>query len=628
MRPRGLKVPLRDDLLNPIPGDNPSGASLRYERVYDQIKEARTEGEESVLGSLAAPKRADLPLVIKLAGESLATKSKDLQLAAWLAEALIKKEGIGAVQPCLRLFQDLQEQFWDTLYPEIDEGDAGMRAVPLEWAANRIADILRQAPITRDGLSYYQYRESRAVGYEADAEDNYAKAEARKLAIQDGKVTGEDFDKSFESTPKSLYVQMDASFHAAMETLEALQLYCEEKYGDDGPGFGKLHSALEEVGQVVGSLLREKRKVEPDAPVAVEEEPEPEPEPEPESEPEPAYQAEEEVEETVPAAPAAKAKKAGKSLSAEPTDKEDAMARVQACAKFLQKEDAASPVAYLLQTALRLGELREQGNSPAWDFLAPPVTESRQNLKRFSAEENWGELLSAAIASVGEPCGRAWLDVHRYVWRASTESGYDAIAASVIATLQALLKDIPSVPSWTFSDDTPTANAETQRWLEEVVIPKPPEPEVVEPEPEPEPEPVRYASASKAEPEPGEEAPPDAYDVARDLAARGKLGQAIQLLTRDAAQQPSGRARFQRRLQIAQMCVNAGQGKVAHPILHELVQEIDQRRLDEWEASDVIAPPYALLLRVLGGDGNGNAREELFAKLCRIDPTAAIEVSD
>jgi type VI secretion system protein ImpA len=620
MLPRGLKVPLRDDLLNPIPGDNPSGVSLRYDRIYDQIKEARSEGEESILGNLATPKRADLPLVIKVAGESLATKSKDLQLAAWLAESLIKKEGIGALQPCLKLFQDLQEQFWDTLHPEIEDGDAGMRAVPLEWAANRIADILRQAPITRDGLNFYQYRESRTVGYEADVEDNDAKAEARRLAIEDGKVTGEDFDNSLASTPKSWYVQMGACFQASMETLEALQLYCEEKYGDDGPGFGKLRSALEEVGQSVETLLREKRKVEPDEPVEEEEE---------EPEPEPADEAVEETEETAPAAEAIKTRKTAKSMSAEPADRDDAMARIQACAKFLQKDNAASPVAYLLQTALRLGEVREQGNSPAWDFLTPPVTESRQNLKRLSAEENWDDLLSEAIAAVGEPCGRAWLDVHRYIWRASTEAGYYAIAATVIATLQALLKDIPEIPAWTFSDDTPTANAETQRWLEEAVIPKPPEPEVVEiepePDPEPEPEPVHYASVSKPETEP--DAPADALDLARDLAKRGKLGQAIQLLARDAAQQPSGRARFQRRLQIAQMCVNAGQDRVAHPILHELVQEIDQRRLDEWESSEVIAPPYALLLRVLGSDGNGNTREELFARLCRIDPTAAIDVS-
>ena len=606
-------MPLRDDLLNPIPGDNPSGANLRYEKVYDQIKEARTEDDESIpSGAWAAKiKKADFNLVIKLAGEALANKSKDLQLAAWLTEAHVKKEGIGLIQPCLKLLQDLQEQFWDTLYPEIEDGDVGMRAVPIEWAANRIASILREAPITRDGLNYYQFKESRAIGYEADAEYNEAKTAQRQQAIADGKPTAEDFDKSFNSTPKSWYVQMDAAFQSSMETMEALQVYCEEKYRDEGPGFGKLRTSLEEVGQVVSGLLDEKRKTEPDAPPPEEVVEEPEPEPEVAAE----------ADAVAEAAPAAARPKAGKTQSLEPADREDAYTRVQACAKFLQQDNPASPVAYLLQAALRFGETREAGSYPAWDFLAPPPTEKRQNLKRLAAESNWSELLAEAIAAAGEPAGRGWLDVQRYIWRGSYESSYPAVSAAVIATLQALLKDVPEIPTWTLSDDTPTANPETQKWLEEMVIPKPPEPVVVEAQPEP--EPVYTPPPQQTQ----ENAPPDVLDTARELMARGHLPQAIQLLMRDAAQQPSGRARFQRRLQIAQLCVGAGQGKVAYPVLEELVKEIDQRQLEEWEATDMIAPPLALLLKCLDGAENDALRETVFNRLCRIDPLAAMDVA-
>jgi len=606
-------VPLRDDLLNPVPGENPSGVSLRYERIYDQIKEARIEEDESIPSGdwQRTVKRADYALVIKLAGEALATKSKDLQLAAWLTEAYVKREGIGLIAPCFKLMQDLQEQFWDTLYPEIEDGDAGMRAVPVEFAANRVAAILREAPVTRDGLNYYQYKDSRAVGYEADTEYNDAKREARERAIKDGKPTAEEFDKAFASTPKSFYVNLEEAIQSSTEMLETLQIFCEEKYGDDGPAFGKLRSSLEEVGQVIGSLLNEKRKLEPDAVVAVAEE-------EPESEPEVAA----EVESVAETVTAAKAKK-GKSVSAEPADWDDAISRVQACAQFLQKDRPASPVAYLLQASVRLGEMREQGNYASYDFLVSPPTETRQNLKKLASESSWEDLLNAAVAAVGERWGRAWLDVHRYIWKASYEAGYSAISASVIATVQSLLKDIPELSTWTLNDDTPTANPETQRWLEEIVIPKPPEPVVVQ-EAGPS-EPV-YAAVHESE-EAGEDAPPDILDIAKDMIRRGQLPQAIQLLVRDAAQQPSGRARFQRRLQVAQLCVSAGQNKVAHPVLEELVKEIDQRRLEEWEASEMIAPPMALLLKCLDPSSSNGVREALFAKLCRIDPTAAMDVS-
>jgi type VI secretion system protein ImpA len=294
----------------------------------------------------------------------------------------------------------------------------------------------------------------------------------------------------------------------------------------------------------------------------------------------------------------------------------------------MQKERPASPVPYLLQTAIRFGEMREQGSYASYDFLVSPATEIRQNLKRLSAEANWEELLRVALIAAGEPCGRAWLDVQRYLWKASNEAGYYPIAATVITTLQSLLKDIPELPTWTLDDDTPTANPETQRWLEEMVIPKPPEPPPQEEaQPEPEPEPV-YTSRQESSREDAEDAVPDAYDLARDLIRRGQLSQAIQLLVRDAAQQPSGRARFQRRLQVAQLCVGAGQSKVAHPVLEELVKEIEQRNLEEWEAGEMIAEPLALLLKCLdpSNDTNGQ-REALFSRLCRIDPIAAMDVS-
>lgn len=616
-------MPLRDDLLNPIPGENPSGVNLRYDRVSDQIKEARTEGEASILGDLASPKRADYKLVIKLAGEALAAQSKDLQMAAWLAEALVHREGVGMVQPCLQLMLDLQEQFWETLYPEIEDGDPGMRAVPIEWAANRIAEILHQVPISRDGLNFYEYQESRAVGYEADAESSDAKREARELAIADGKVTGEDFDSSFAATPKSFYATLEEQFQSSMQTMETLQIFCEEKYGVDGPGFGRLRNALEEVGQVVSSLLNEKRKLEPDESEPEDDEEEAEEQAEEEQEGELEGEADQEVD--AEAAPIARKKK-GKALSAEPVDRDDAMARVQACAKFLQNENPASPIAYLMQTALRFGEMREQGSYPTGDFLVPPATEQRQNLKRLADEENWAELLTMAIALAGEPCGRGWLDVHRYIWRASNPLGYEAVASSVIATVRALLADIPEVATWTMSDDTPTANPVTQRWLEEMVIPRLPEP-AEEEAPEPEPEPVYYAPPPPAEESGAAPAEPDVLQQARELMEQGQLGRAIQLLMRDAAQQPSGRARFQRRLQIAQFCASSGQDKVAYPVLEELVKEIDDRRLEEWEASDMIAPPLALLLRYLDESGNEAAREAVFARLCRIDPIAAMDAS-
>jgi type VI secretion system protein ImpA len=59
-------MPLREDLLNPIPGDNPAGTNLYYDPVYPKIKEARREDDDAPQGEWAvARKVADYVQVIR-----------------------------------------------------------------------------------------------------------------------------------------------------------------------------------------------------------------------------------------------------------------------------------------------------------------------------------------------------------------------------------------------------------------------------------------------------------------------------------------------------------------------------------------------------------------------------------
>src|ERR1035441_4598540 len=140
-------MPLRNDLLNPIAGENPSGQNLRYAPVYDKIKEARREDDDAAQGDWKVERKvADWSFVVKTAGEVIATQSKDLQLAAWLTEALLKTQGIAGLRDGLDLLKGLIEGFWDTLYPEVEDGDAEMRAVPLDWMGGRLDRAVRDAP--------------------------------------------------------------------------------------------------------------------------------------------------------------------------------------------------------------------------------------------------------------------------------------------------------------------------------------------------------------------------------------------------------------------------------------------------------------------------------------------------
>src|SRR4051812_19269746 len=130
---------LRDELLAPIAGDNPAGVDMRYDPLFDKIKEARREDDDVPQGEWqSARKVADWPVVIKLAKDALSSRTKDLQLAAWLTEAQLRREGFAGLRDGLDLLAGLVEQYWDHVYPEIDDGDAEMRAAPLEWVSVKL----------------------------------------------------------------------------------------------------------------------------------------------------------------------------------------------------------------------------------------------------------------------------------------------------------------------------------------------------------------------------------------------------------------------------------------------------------------------------------------------------------
>jgi len=600
-------MPLREDLLNPIPGPNPAGENLRYAPLYDQIKEARREEEAVTEGDWQTPgKKANWLLVVKLASDALAAKSKDLQLAAWLLEASINTEGFAALKPGLDLLRGLLENFWDGLYPELEDGDAELRATPLEWVGSQLDTTIKRVPLTRNRLDWFQYKQSRSVPSEEECASSEARRAQRETAVAEGKLTPEQFEAGFQATPKSFYEQAAEQLEGARESLELLNQVAQEKFGDFAPSFGGLRTTLEEVAQTVRILLQRKLDLEGPAPEA-------------EAEGEAVEEAAWAVEEAAPVAaerPAARRK----ALAAEPEDREDACQRVIAAARYLRREDPYSPAPYLLLRALRWGELRAAGPSPDYSVLEAPSTETRQQLKRLTAEGAWQEVLEAAEEAAGLPCGRAWLDLQRYAIRALGELGYEAPAAALRSELRGLLADYPELPNWTLSDDTPTANAETQAWLREEVLPKPQEAE---------PPPPAAWEAPPAAPEgEGEARPPDAYELAREALRAGRRKDAIELLARESVQERSGRARFQRRIQLAEICMAAGYESVAWPILQELAQEIEQRKLEEWEAPEVVAHPLTLLFRCLSKlDRDSEEKQRIYARICRLDPMQALACS-
>ena len=600
-------MPLREDILAPIPGENPSGIDLRYDTkllIHDKIKENRRQDDDAAQGDWQTERKtANFPVVVKIAQEALATTSKDLQVAAWLAEALLQTERYTGLRQGIQLCLDLMINFWDTVYPLIEDDDRELRARPIAWLGSQIDFPLRSLPIVSGApYSWFVWSDSRKVGYEDQAKTDKDKA-ARATMIKNGKIPPEVVDKAFAETPKAFYAQAEKDLDGCIAALAELDKFCDEKFEDDAPALGKLKTGLTEVRHTIHTMLDKKREKEPD-PVELE--------PVEEALPEGAAEGEEGV-----AAPVSGL--AAMSMS-EPADRRQAVGSIAAAAAYLRKKEPYSPAPYLLLRALRWGELRTAARISDSTLLEAPPTELRLQVKRMALAKRWADLLEAGEQAMAQPGARAWLDLQRLSVAACSALGseYEPIATAIKSELRALMNDLPELLDATLLDDTPAANPETRAWLMSLSAPSAPAlTESIEGEDAP-PPPVNgtptWLSASV-----------DAYALAKDALAAGQEEKAFSIMRTEIARQRSGRRRFRRTMQMIELAVAAGKDAIAQPLIDDVTATIENHKLDAWEEPELVAGDLLMLMRNSKKiQGSSSDKQKLFERICRLDPVRAL----
>jgi type VI secretion system protein ImpA len=320
-------------MLEAIPGDNPGGASVRYVGIYDSIQDARREEDVLPMGEWQREvKTADWNAVIELCTKTIATKSKDLQIAAWLAEGLVKRYGFSGLRDGLRLLYELQEKFWDGLFPEAENGDIEFRAGPLDWLNQKLPGAIKAVTLTQGERPYcwFQWEESRTI-------DNLARKDpaAMEAAKAENKITGEQFEKAVETTPRSFYEVLFEDLNDSKETLRKLETMVDERFGRDAPSLIAVRNSIEDCFTLVNGVLKKKRQQDPSY------------RPEFESLPDDSS--------NQPGGTEANsvATSATMSWSGEPKNREEAFRQLAVIAAYLKRVEPQHPVSYLLERAVR-----------------------------------------------------------------------------------------------------------------------------------------------------------------------------------------------------------------------------------------------------------------------------------
>lgn len=240
---------LQEALLAPIAGERPTGDYLRHEGTYDRIAEARREDDARLDQGVWQRefKRADWVAVAQICGEALELRSKDVQIAAWLTEAWGKLHGFAGVEAGLRLTSALCETYWDGLYPALE--DPEHRAAPFHWINEKLAVQLKFIPLT-------QPSDVAPVTYAWADWEAANRAEQQRLQAAQAKsaatVTPAQIQRAVRHSAPEFLADCHAHLAAVRSLVIGLEEFLDARYPKAGPSLRLFRSTIEEIQLYLG----------------------------------------------------------------------------------------------------------------------------------------------------------------------------------------------------------------------------------------------------------------------------------------------------------------------------------------------------------------------------------------
>ena len=190
-----------DVVLAPLTGE-PTGIDLREDfspdSIYFRLRDARAGARdlerqsETASGETVTP--AQWREVRSLAVDALAARSKDLEVACWLTEALVRTDGLSGLAVGAEILGGLLERYWDALFPMPDEDGIETRVAPVGGLSGQGYDGTLLQPLRRltlfnrpDGapFAFWQYESTLELAAITDPTRRAQRIEAGTIAFED-----------------------------------------------------------------------------------------------------------------------------------------------------------------------------------------------------------------------------------------------------------------------------------------------------------------------------------------------------------------------------------------------------------------------------------------------------------
>lgn len=286
---------------------------------------------------------------------------------------------------------------------------------------------------------------------------------------------------------------------------------------------------------------------------------------------------------------------------------------VRQAADFYFDKDPANPRGYRCRRVAGWSMIQVLPPAEEYRTQIPPPGEFEQvklHLYELRSLEKWTELLREAEQKFKGAL--LWLDLNRFAAESLAGLGgqFGEAHDAVCQETASLLNRLPGLAKLTFSDGSPMADADTKQWLEGLSGPQSTTMAM------PALQTMTHGGAVMAE----------LFEQSQNLAAAKKLPEAVALLTKEIQGNSGGRDRLLWRIGLARLLMNNRQMKYALPHLEQIMEEVKEYRLEEWDPALAL---QALGVVWVGFKNERSVRERadgVLARIARLDPVEAMSL--
>jgi type VI secretion system protein ImpA len=246
-----------EQLLTPISDDNPVGVDIRdnpsptspYYTIKDARNAARTAERNNIFDNDNSEADSHWRRILELAPEILQNDAKDLEVASWYLEALVRRHGYLGLRDGFKLIHGLIEKFWDEIYPLPDEDGIETRVAPLTGLNGEGAEGVLIAPIrniyitegaTSGPYNYWMYQQ--ALDVEKILDEETRREKASKLGF-----SNEDVEQAVTESSEQFYIDLVDDASLALTTYREISRILDEYCGiNDSPPTSNIINILED----------------------------------------------------------------------------------------------------------------------------------------------------------------------------------------------------------------------------------------------------------------------------------------------------------------------------------------------------------------------------------------------